>query len=170
MTRLTPKQRRFVEEYLVDLNATQAAIRAGYSEKTAYSIGMENLRKPQIASSIQGAMDRRSDRTTVTQDKVVRELARIAFVDPTKVINFANGAVLESLSEDDRAALSGVKVKDGDIFIEREVKLCDKLRALELLGKHMGMFTDNVAFKGMVPVTIIDDVSARAKQNADTDS
>jgi len=170
LLKLTPKQRRFVEEYLVALNATQAAIRAGYSPKTAYSIGMENLRKPQIAAAIQEAMKSRSARTEVTQDRVVKELARVAFVDPVQVINFKTGAVLSDISEDDRAVLAGVKVKDGDTFTEREVKLCDKLRALELLGKHLGIFTDNVALKGMLPVTIIDDVSAIAKQNADDDS
>ena len=166
MAKLTPKQQRFVEEYLVDLNATQAAIRAGYSLKTAYRIGAENLRKPQIAAAIQSAMEKRSSRTAVSQDRVVLELARIAFIDPTKVINFSRGTILDNLSEDDRAALSGVKVKDGLYTTEREVKLLDKLRALELLGKHLGMFTDNFNFKGMVPVTIVDDIGKEGEQDA----
>ena len=68
---MTPKQKTFVEEYLIDLNATQAAIRAGYSEATAYSIGQENLKKPEIAKAIQAAMDERSERTEVTQDYVL---------------------------------------------------------------------------------------------------
>ncbi len=81
--------------------------------------------------------------------------------------NFARGSILEDLSEDDRAVLAGVKVKDGLYTTEREVKLCDKLRALELLGKHLGMFTENVAFKGMIPVTIIDDIGAEVQNGAD---
>ena len=166
MAKLTPKQQLFVEEYLVDLNATQAAIRAGYSEKTSYAIGIENLKKPQIASAIQSAMEKRSDRTTVSQDKVVRELARIAFVDPTKVLDFSRGTVLSNLTEDDRAVIAGIKVKDGLYTTEREVKLLDKLRALELLGKHLGMFTDNFNFKGMIPVTIVDDIGKEETQDA----
>jgi phage terminase small subunit len=167
LTKLTHKQQRFVEEYLIDLNATQAATRAKYSKKTAFRMGAENLQKPAIMNAIQEAMARRSARTTVTADRVVLELARIAFVDPTIVIDFATGTVRRDLSEDDRAVLAGVKVKDGDTFTEREVKLCDKLRALEMLGKHLCMFTDNIAFKDMIPVTIVDDVSpARMKRRA----
>jgi phage terminase small subunit len=74
---LTDKQRRFVDEYLVDLNATQAAIRAGYSQKTAASIGEENLRKPDIAKAVQDAQVARAKRTEITQDMMVRELAKI---------------------------------------------------------------------------------------------
>ena len=72
--KLTDKQKRFVEEYLVDLNATQAAIRAGYSEKTAYSIGVENLRKPEIKKAIEKAQNERSERVLVTQEDVIRGL------------------------------------------------------------------------------------------------
>ena len=71
---LTPKQRRFVDEYLVDLNATQAARRAGYSERTAAAIGAENLRKPQIAAAIEQAQGARSERARVTQDMVLKGL------------------------------------------------------------------------------------------------
>lgn len=76
---LTSKQKLFVDEYLVDLNATQAAIRAGYSEKTAYSIGNENLMKPEIAKAIQNAQQKRQERTEITQDRVVQEIADNAF-------------------------------------------------------------------------------------------
>lgn len=76
---LTPKQARFVEEYLIDLNATQAAIRAGYSKKTAGQIGDQNLKKLHISKSIQEAQAKRSERTEITQDRVLQELARIAF-------------------------------------------------------------------------------------------
>lgn len=85
---LTPKQQRFVEEYLVDLNATQAAIRAGYSEKTAYSIGQENLNKPEIASAIEAAQKKLSERTEITQDMVLRRWWEIANADPNELIQY----------------------------------------------------------------------------------
>lgn len=76
---LTPKQKRFVQEYLVDLNATAAAIRAGYSKKTAEVIGYENLRKPQIETAINQAIQEREKRTKITQDMVLQETAKLAF-------------------------------------------------------------------------------------------
>jgi len=79
--KLTPKQARFVQEYLIDLNAAQAAIRAGYSAKTARVIGHENLRKPEIAAAVEKAMAERAERTEVTADLVVGELRKIAFAN-----------------------------------------------------------------------------------------
>lgn len=78
MANLTPKQQRFVEEYLIDLNATQAAIRAGYSEKTAYSVGHENLKKPEIQKAIQEAQEILSNKTQLTVDMVVQGLLKEA--------------------------------------------------------------------------------------------
>lgn len=154
---MTKKQKRFVEEYLIDMNATAAAIRAGYSPKTATSIGAENLTKPDVRAHVDAAIAERSRRTGVTQDRVIRELARLAFADPTQVVNFRTGEVYHDLSEDDRAIIAGVKVKDGDTFTEREVKLTDKTRALELLGRHLGMFQDNISLN-VAPPRIVDDV------------
>jgi len=71
---LTAKQERFVQEYLIDLNATQAAIRAGYSEKTAGSVGNENLKKPEIAKAIATALAKRSERVEVSQDYVLSSI------------------------------------------------------------------------------------------------
>ncbi len=109
---LTEKQKRFVAEYLVDLNATQAAIRAGYSENTAGVIGAENLKKPNIAEAIQKAIDSRNERTGVTQDYIINKLKEIA----------------------DKKASDRT---------ESELKYSHKIRALELLGKHLGMFDGN---------------------------
>ena len=78
------KQKLFAEEYIVDFNATQAAIRAGYSEKTAHSIGSENLKKPAIQELISRAIQDRIRRTHITQERVVLELASVAFADMTK--------------------------------------------------------------------------------------
>lgn len=160
--RMTRKQERFVEEYLVDLCATQAAIRAGYSPKTAYAIGAENLKKPQIRARIDRAMAELSRRTGVNQERVIRELARVAFVNAADVVDFDTARLLPDASADDTAAIASVKVKtiptaDGE-GVEREIRMADKLKALELLGKHFGMFTDNVRLSGDMGVQILDDI------------
>lgn len=148
MPKLTPKQQRFVEEYLVDLNATQAAIRAGYSPSTAKEIGAQNLTKLNVRTYIDAELAERSRRTGINQDRVIRELARIAFVNAPDVIDPQTATVKSGATEDDTAAIASVKVKkvNGEQFdsTEREIKFADKLKALELLGKHLGMFKDKV--------------------------
>jgi phage terminase small subunit len=148
MARLTAKQKRFIEEYLIDLNATQAAIRAGYSSDTAYSIGSENLKKPEIRACIDKEMAERSKRTGINAERVLIELARVGLINPGNLINLNTAIIKEDANEDDLAAVSSVKVKtipteEGDI-VEREIRLADKLKALELIGKHLGMFKDKV--------------------------
>lgn len=146
---MTQKQKRFVEEYLIDLNATQAAIRAGYSPSSAADIGSENLRKPDIRSSIDKKMAERSKRTGVNADRVLMELAKIGFVNATNVIDIKNGTLKEGVTLEDTAAIQSVKVKtiptkNGGEGIEREIKLADKIKALELIGKHLGMFIEKM--------------------------
>lgn len=85
--KLTPKQKMFVKEYLVDLNATQAALRAGYSEKTAYRTGADNLIKPQIREAIQQAMQKREQRTEITADAVLQRWWDIATADPNDIVH-----------------------------------------------------------------------------------
>ena len=149
MAKLTAKQQRFVEEYLIDLNATQAAIRAGY-KKTEYTDTNANklLENTRIREAIDKAMAERSKRTGINQNRVIQELARIAFVNPQNVINAEDGSIRTDATEDDLACVQSVKVKtmDGEkgSSVEREVRLNDKMRALELLGKHLGMFKDKV--------------------------
>ena len=158
---MTKKQNRFVEEYLIDLNATQAAIRAGYSPDTAKEIGCENLTKPNIRACIDRAMAERSKRTGVNADRVVQELAKIAFVNATEVIDPATATVKEDALPEDTAAIQSVKVKTfGEDGLEREIKMADKLKALELLGKHMGMFKDKVELSGTLQTekTKLDDL------------
>ena len=148
---MTKKQKRFVEEYLIDLNATQAAIRAGYSPLTARDIGCENLTKPNIQEAIDKAIAERSQRTGVNADRVVRELAKIAFVNAGEVVDLDTALLMDKISDDDMAAIQSVKVKTfGEDGVEREVKLADKLKALELLGKHLGLFKDKVEINGNV--------------------
>ena len=146
---MTKKQKRFIEEYLIDLNATQAAIRAGYSPDTAKSIGSENLTKPDIQARIAKAMAERSRRTGVNADRVVMELAKIAFVNAGDVIDAETATLKPDAARDDTAAIQSVKVKTfGEDGLEREIKMADKLKALELLGKHLGMFKDKVELSG----------------------
>jgi phage terminase small subunit len=149
--KLTAKQARFVEEYMIDLNAKQAAIRAGYSPKTAAAIAEKLLKKPQVAKAIKAAMDERSERTAITAERVLDELARVAFADLSKA--FREDGTLKALHEMDRdtrraivslevTALHGEEgVKIGTLS---KIKLGDKLRALELLGRHLGMFNDKL--------------------------
>jgi len=162
MAKLTEKQKRFCEEYLIDLNATQAAIRAGYSAKNANNIASENLAKPNIRTHIDEALAERSKRTGINADRVLRELARIAFVNADEVIDTRTATVKEDATKDDTAAIASVKVKtvDGDEFssTEREIRFADKLKALEMLGKHLGMFKDNINVTGELGVKIIDDI------------
>ena len=157
MAKLNEKQRRFVDEYLIDLNATQAAIRAGYSVKTANEQGSQLLAKVSIQSEISRKMAERSKRTGVNQDRVVQELAKLAFVKMTDVVN-SHGEIRADASEEDLACIESVKYKSSDSengsSIEREVKISPKLKALELLGKHLGMWDDRLDVSVNIPVVI----------------
>ena len=158
MAKLTARQKKFVEEYLIDLNATQAAIRAGYSTESAKEIGCENLTKPNVKAEIDKAIAERSRRTGINQDRVLRELAKIAFVNPGDVINLNQATVKSDAKEEDLAAIASVKIKnipteDGEIT-EREIKLCDKLKALDLLGKHLGIYDKKDAEDKNLTITI----------------
>lgn len=142
MARLTEKQKRFVQEYLVDLNATAAAKRAGYSKKTADRIGPELLGKTCVSAAIHEAIRKREKRTEITQDQVLKELASIGFARGTDYAQIqpdghVNLTPTEALTEGQKAAVLGVRETQYGV----EIKLADKVRALELLGKHLGMFT-----------------------------
>ena len=180
MAKLTPKQQLFVEEYLIDLNATQAAIRAGYSFKNAGKIGPELVGKTRVAEAIGKEMAKRSKRTGVSQDRVIFELARIAFANgadfakivtkpiKSKVWNhkteeyedeeiiqqFVELINTDELSADKKAAITAIKETKFGVSVET----ADKVKALELIGRHLGMFTDKLKVEGSVPVIIIDDL------------
>lgn len=144
---LTDKQQRFVEEYMVDLNATQAAIRAGYSYDTARSIASENLSKPDIQEAIQLKRKAITESTGITAERVLNEYAKIAFSDIRNVLT-VDGGLKDSSEWDDDTASAVSMVKSMEVTspegeklgTNREVKLYDKLRALEALGKHIGLF------------------------------
>lgn len=151
---LTKKQKLFVEEYLIDLNATQAAIRAGYSEKTAHDIGSENLRKPNVQSEIEKRMKARGQRTEITQDRVLQELAKIGFSDVTDFVTIEDQMVkVKSTAEmpaDKMGAIAGIKEGANGI----EIKLNDKGKALELIGRHLGMWKDKAEITGDLGLNI----------------
>ncbi|WP_206540419.1 terminase small subunit [Leisingera sp. ANG-M7] len=151
---MNEKQKRFAEEYLIDLNATQAAIRAGYSEKTAGRQGFDLLKKPEIQKAVQEGMERRAERTEITQDRVLQELAKVAFSDLRKVLT-PGGALIDAQDWDDDVAgfISSVEVvkkpsgeqdEEGRPIVEHvhKIRAWDKMAALEKLGKHLGMFVD----------------------------
>lgn len=156
MGKLTEKQQRFVDEYLIDLNATQAAIRAGYSVRTADKQGWQLLEKTRIAEAISEKMAERSKRTGINQDRIVLELAKIAFVNAADVIDPESAIIKAGATADDTAAIQSVKVKKGKKGegVEREIRLNDKLKALELLGKHLGMWNDKTDVNVNIPVVI----------------
>lgn len=141
---MTPKQERFVQEYLKDLNATQAAIRAGYSESTAGKIGHENLTKPEIQAAVAKAQMQRAARTEVTQDRVIHELAKIAFSDLRHVADWSGGRIntKDSGQIPDKVAGAISEVRNTKEGIA--VKMHDKIAALDRLGKHLGMFVEKV--------------------------
>lgn len=156
---LTAKQQRFVDEYLIDLNATQAAIRAGYSQKTARSISNENLTKPDIQAAIEKGMKDRSGRVEITQDMVLKELAKIGFSDIRRVVRWGETQVRMVDGEDDAsedmvpyhglALIGSTEIDDATAGAIAEVsqgkeglkvKLHDKKGALVDIGRHLGMF------------------------------
>jgi len=149
MSKLTAKQQRFVEEYLVDLSATQAAIRAGYSEKTAGRTGHENLKKPEIAEAIQQRIGERSERTQLTADEVVLQLARMGMADVRKLFT-PQGQLkpVHELDDDTAAAIQSIEVvtktipmpgdEPPEVEYLHKIKMVDKIKPLELIGKHMG--------------------------------
>ena len=157
MAKLTEKQQRFVDEYLIDLNATQAAIRAGYSVKTANEQGSQNLAKFSIQQAIAEQMAERSKRTGINQDRVVLELAKIALVKMTDIVD-SQGRIKSDASPDDLACIESVKYKESESdtgsSVEREVKIASKLKALELLGKHLGMWNDKLDVNITQPIVI----------------
>lgn len=138
---LTEKQKRFCDEYLIDLNATQAAIRAGYSKETAGAIAGENLNKPIIAEYIKKRLEERQKRTEISQDFVLRELLSIAGANATDFAfvdnaGFASIIPTSRVPDEKKPAIASIKQGANGT----EVKTYDKIRALELIGKHLGMF------------------------------
>jgi len=135
--KLTPKQTLFYKEYLVDKNATQAALRAGYSKKTAYSMGHYLLKNVEIQKRIQKGLDRQAVRIEITADKVLQELAKIAFVNPHALYDENEDfKSVADLPHNIAAAVSSVEISaDGTT----KLKLWNKEHALELFMRHFDL-------------------------------
>lgn len=146
MRELTPKQQRFVEEYLKDLNATQAAIRAGYSKKTAYRIGATLVQKTSVAAAIDQAKKKRASRTEITAERVLRELARLAFSDVADYVEVRDDEVrvrdLTELNKDQTRCISEISDSTYRGERKRAFKLYDKAKALDMLTRHLGLYID----------------------------
>ena len=153
-SKLTTKRKLFAMEYLKDLNATQAAIRAGYSEKGAEVTGFNLLRNTKVAAEIQAAMNRRAERLTLTSDYTLLAITNIGHFDPRKLFDEkGNMKDIPDLDADTARIISGfdfVTLYDGDgdqkhAFGQlRKIRLRDSLKALDLEGRHQKLFTDKV--------------------------
>ena len=138
-TRMTAKQKRFCDEYLIDLNATQAAIRAGYSKKTAYAIGEQNLKKLELQNYIEERMKEKEDSLIAKQDEVLKYLT----------------SVMRGESKSSVLAMAGDGVQE---VIQKPPDEKERTKAAELLGKRYRLFTDKVEVEGAVPIVIVDDI------------
>ena len=146
---MTPKQQRFVDEYLIDLNATQAAIRAGYSEKTARQVGAENLSKPDIAAAIAARTQERSQRTKIDADMVLQGiLHNIRRCEQGEVVRNSRGEPMM------------VETPDGEQAVAYRYDATNALKGYEMLGRHLRLFTDRHEHAGIEPVTRVELVAA----------
>jgi len=141
---MTPRQSRFVEEYLIDLNAARAVRRAGYSKRSAGVQGYRMLRNKVIAAAIAKAKAERALRTGITADRVVIELAKVAFGDPRRLLSWGSGGVIlrdsDELTEAEAALVSEVAETRTSTGGTRRVKLHCKMTALTALARHLGLF------------------------------
>lgn len=155
MSKLTPKQKRFVDEYLIDLNATQAYMRAGYKANSEAVAGVEGhklLKNPKIEKAISEAMEKRSKRTNITADRVLNQLAKFAFADIRDLMTWdeetgritllppdqIDGSIITELTQTITEVPYGEELVADKVTTK--VKRGDPLKALELIGKHLGMF------------------------------
>lgn len=178
---LNPKQQAFVNEYLKDLNGTQAAIRAGYSAKTANEQAAQLLAKLSIQEAIRAAQAARSERTKIDQDWVLKRWAAIADADITRVLEYSDGGVSFKPSEDlewaDAYTITEVSCKESikedeggkELVLNREkkIKQADKLGALNAVAKHLGMLNEKLMVSGDAANPIKIDVDLSNKSDAE---
>lgn len=155
---LNEKQKRFVSEYIIDLNAKQASIRAGYSPKGAEPQASRLLSNAKIQVEIAKAMEDRGKRTGITQDRVLAELSAIAFAKATDYVEVDDDGSVKikptaELTEEQKKAIASIKEGANGI----EIKLTDKTKALEMLSRHLGLFNDKLNVN-VEAIEIIDDI------------
>lgn len=153
MTDLNPRQQQFIQEYLIDLNATQAALRAGYSKARANRAGYELLQRQDVQDALAGAMEERGRRTEITADKVLCELGLLAFSNMLDYIRIDGGGEtsvdLSTLTRDQAAAITEATIEESaQGRVRVKVKLADKNRALDTIGRHLGMFVQKHEHSG----------------------
>jgi phage terminase small subunit len=163
--KLTDKQARFCEEYLIDLNATQAAIRAGYSENSAMEQGYQLLQNTSVKEHLKKRQQKLQEKTGITQERVLNELAAIAFSDVRKFYN-EDGTLkqITELDDETASALSGMDIDEIFEFVDgkkekigntKKIKRWDKVKALENLAKHLGLFeADNIQKTNVITVIV----------------
>lgn len=173
---LTPKQERFCQEYVVDFNATQAAIRAGYSKKTAKSIGQENLTKPDLREFVAELQKALQKATGIDAQRVINEYVKVGFSNIKAFLEEGNSIRdISQLPDDVAAAVESIQSDirhdggDSEGYTEKvKLKLHSKLSALNDLGKHLGIFEkDNEQGKPIAPQIIV--FGAPPKSDDDTD-
>ncbi len=157
---LNDRQSRFVEEYLVDLNATQAAIRAGYAKGSADVTANRLLGNKSVREEIERRKAARSVETGITANQVLKELASIAFLDPDSIFDFSGNEVAyrpaNQIPEAARRAIAGFRYsKDG---VLQEIKLWSKEKALELIGRHIGMFLEKLELTEKVKMVVTEEI------------
>jgi phage terminase small subunit len=153
MARMTDAQKRFADEYLIDLNATRA-YRAAYpsvsKDSTASAAGARMLRNVKVEAYINKRQNDIQNKTSITQERVIKELATIAFLDTTELVKVKGRRVMltntEDLTEGQRRAIASIKKGKNGV----ELSTYDKIKALELIGRHLGMFKDKVEVSGSV--------------------
>ena len=160
---LSPKQQRFCDEYLIDLNATKAAERAGYSVKTANEQGARLLANVSVASQIDQLKKARAQATGITAERVLQEIAKLAFFDPRKLLNEdGTPKKINELDDETAMAVAGIDIvtkgNDDVGFADiMKIKLADKGQNLERLGRHLKLFTERIE------VTDASDLANRVK-------
>lgn len=162
---MTPKQTRFVAEYRKDLNATQAAIRCGYSEKTAYSQGQRLLKVVEIASAVAEKTQQQLTAANITAERVLQEIGRLAFSDVRALFD-TNGKLkpLHTLTAEEAACIAGLEVivknaeaGDGHMDTVHKVKVWDKSKNLEMLAKHFALLTEKIEHSGGLTIRWLDE-------------
>ncbi|TIW56693.1 MAG: terminase small subunit [Mesorhizobium sp.] len=168
---MTPKQEQFVREYLLDLNATQAAIRAGYSERTANEQGARLLANASVKAAIDAAKIKRTDKLEISGERVLKEISRMAFYDPLDLIEIVREALPEELADDvklsdDGKVIHGLRSAQDIKFLPEDVrraivgwgydrnqnftlKLADKSKALDQLARHLSLYSDKLEVTGL---------------------
>lgn len=150
---LTAKQERFCREYLKDLCGAQAAIRAGYSPATAAATAARTLRIVKVQKKVEALKAERAKSLDISAERVLKELARLAFGDPTQIVSVGRRGRITvkptaELTEDQRRTIQAVSETPNGI----KIKFADKLRALELVGKHIGLFVDRLQVEPARPL------------------